>query len=189
MDGGDDGTSSSARLTTNNLIINSVTDLPAASSTYSVDVTATDSNDSTSSVTQTLSITVDAAAANANSSTSTATWTGTASADTYTIDSLTASADGGDGGNDVAKISIANHTTWDTTGGTTELTASLVDMEIIDIGNVISSNDSSAIVIGDFSTHMTIDATSAASMIAGSDSTVSIMGTTCLLYTSPSPRD
>jgi VCBS repeat-containing protein len=178
MDGGDDGTSSSARLTTNNLIINSVTDLPAASSTYSVDVTATDSNDSTSSVTQTLSITVDAAAANANSSTSTATWTGTASADTYTIDSLTASADGGDGGNDVAKISIANHTTWDTTGGTTELTASLVDMEIIDIGNVISSNDSSAIVIGDFSTHMTIDATSAASMIAGSDSTVSIMGTT-----------
>ena len=178
MDGGDDGTSSSARLTTNNLIISSVTDLPAASSTYSVDVTATDSNDSTSSVTQTLSITVDAAAANANSSTSTATWTGTTGADIYVIDSLVASANGGDGGNDVAKVSIENHTTWDTTGGSSDLTATLVDMEIIDIGNVISSNDSSAIVIGDFSTNMTIDATSAASIIAGTDSTVSIMGTT-----------
>ena len=178
MDGGDDGTSSSARLTTNNLIISSVTDLPAASSTYSVHVTATDSNDSTSSVTQTLSITVDAAAANANSSTSTATWTGTTGADIYVIDSLVASANGGDGGNDVAKVSIENHTTWDTTGGSSDLTATLVDMEIIDIGNVISSNDSSAIVIGDFSTNMTIDATSAASIIAGADSTVSIMGTT-----------
>ena len=178
MDGGDDGTSSSARLTTNNLIISSVTDLPAASSTYSVDVTATDSNDSTSSVTQTLSITVDAAAANVNSSTSTATWTGTTGADIYVIDSLVASANGGDGGNDVAKVSIENHTTWDTTGGSSDLTATLVDMEIIDIGNVISSNDSSAIVIGDFSTNMTIDATSAASIIAGTDSTVSIMGTT-----------
>jgi hypothetical protein len=51
-------------------------------------------------------------------------------------------------------------------------------MEIIDIGNVISSNDSSAVVIGDFSTNMTIDATSAASMVAGADSVVSIMGTT-----------
>jgi hypothetical protein len=178
MDGGDDGTSSSARLTTNNLIISSVTDLPAASSTYSVDVTATDSNDSTSSVTQTLSITVDAAAANVNSSTTTATWTGTAAADTYTIDSLTASADGGDGGNDVAQISIANHTTWDTTGGTSELAATLVDIEIIDIGNVISSNDSSPVVIGDFSTNMTIDSASAASIVAGTDSQVSIMGTT-----------
>ena len=178
MDGGDDGTSSSARLTTNNLIISSVTDLPAASSTYSVDVTATDSNDSTSSVTQTLSITVDAAAANVNSSTSTATWTGTTGADIYVIDSLVASANGGDGDNDVAKVSVENHTTWDTTGSTSDLAATLVDMEIIDIGNVISSNDSSAIVIGDFSTNMTIDATSAASIIAGTDSTVSIMGTT-----------
>jgi hypothetical protein len=178
MDGGDDGSSSSSRLTTNNLIINSVTDLPAASSTYSVDVTATDSNDSTSSVTQTLSVTVVASAANANSSTSAANWTGTAGEDVYTIDSLVASANGGNGDKDVAKISIENHTTWDTTGGASDLTASLVDMEIIDIGNVISSNDSSPVVIGDFSTNMTIDATSAASMVAGADSTVSIMGTT-----------
>ena len=178
MDGGDDGTSSSARLTTNNLIISSVTDLPAASSTYSVDVTATDSNDSTSSVTQTLSITVDAAAANVNSSTSTANWTGTTGADIYTIDSLTASADGGNGDNDVAKISLENHITWDTTGGTSDLVATLVDMEIIDIGNVISSNDSSASVIGDFSTNMIIDATSAASLVAGADGHVCIFGTT-----------
>jgi len=179
MLGGDDGTTTSPKLVTNDLIISSVTDLPVANSTYSVDVTATDSNDSTSSATQTLAITVDATATNPNSSTSTATWTGTAGTDTYTIDSLTASsADGGNGDNDVVKISIENHTRWDTTGGTSDLVATLVDMEIIDIGNVISSNDSSPVVIGDFSTNMIINSTSAASMVAGADSQVSIMGTT-----------
>ena len=184
MGGGDAGVSTSANYTLNNLILSSVMDLPefgdnasaAGSDSYSVEITATDTANNTT--VQSLTVTLGDTAANANSSTSTATWTGTASADTYTIDSLTASADGGDGGNDVAQISIANHTTWDTTGGTSELAATLVDMEIIDIGNVISSNDSSAVVIGDFSTNMTIDATSAASMVAGADSVVSIMGTT-----------
>jgi VCBS repeat-containing protein len=186
MGGGDAGVSTSANYTLNNLILSSVMDLPeygdnasaAYTDSYSVEITATDSNDSTSSVTQTLSVTVDATTANINSSTTTATWTGTGASDTYTIDSLTASADGGDGDNDVAQISIANHTTWDTTGGTSELAATLVDMEIIDIGNVISSNDSSAVVIGDFSTNMTIDSASAASILDGTDSQVSIMGTT-----------
>ncbi len=178
VDGGDDGTSVSPRLTTNDLTLSSVTDLPNAADSYSVVVTATDSNDSSSSVSQTLAITIDAATANINSSTTTATWTGTADADTYTIDSLAATADGGNGDNDVVKISIENHTTWDTTGGTSELVATLVDMEIIDIGNLVVSNDSTPVTIADFSTNMIIDATSAASLTAGNDSQVSIMGTT-----------
>ena len=184
MNGGDAGVSTSADYTLNNLTLSSVVDLPdfgdnasvAVSDSYSVEVTATDiSNNAT---VQSLTVTLADTAANPNSSTSAASWTGTASADIYTIDSLTASADGGNGDNDVAKMSIENHTTWDTTDGTSDLVATLVDMEIIDIGNVISSNDSSPVVIGDFSTNMTIDATSAASMVAGADSTVSIMGTT-----------
>ena len=176
--GGDSGTSNDSLLLANDLTLSSVTDLPNAADSYSVIVTATDSNDSSSSVSQTLAITIDAATANINSSTTTATWTGTTAADTYTIDSLAASADGGNGDNDVAKISIENHTTWDTTGGTSELVATLVDMEIIDIGNLVVSNDSTPVTIADFSTNMVIDATSAASLTAGNDSQVSIMGTT-----------
>lgn len=183
MGGGDAGSSTSANYTLNNLTISSVADLPdygdnasaAGSDNYSVEVTATDATGNTT--VQNLTVTLSETTANSNSSTTTATWTGTSAADTYTIDSLAASANGGDGDNDLAKLSIENHTTWDTTGGTSELAATLVDMEIIDIGNIVTSNDSTAVTIADFSTNMTIDATSAASLIAGSDSQVSIMGT------------
>jgi VCBS repeat-containing protein len=184
MGGGDAGVSTYANYTLNNLILSSVVDLPdvgdnasvAGSDSYSVEVTATD-NDGNTTV-QRLTVTLEDTTDNPNSSTSTTTWTGTTSADIYTIDSLTAAADGGNGDNDVAKISIENHTTWDTTGSTSDLVATLVDMEVIDISNVISSNDSTPIVIGDFSVNMTIDVTSAASMVAGTDSQLSIMGTT-----------
>jgi hypothetical protein len=183
MGGGDAGSATYANYTLNNLSISPLIDLPdfgdngsaAGSDVYSVEVTATDATGNTS--VQALTITLGDTAANANSSTATATWTGTDAADTYTIDSLTATADGGNGDGDVAKISIENHTTWDTTGGTTELAASLVDMEIIDIGNLVMSNDAAATTIADFSTSMTINSASAATMVAGSDSTVSIMGT------------
>jgi hypothetical protein len=145
---------------------------------YTVEVTATDANSATTA--QTLNVTV-TATADADHASVTSTWTGTSSADTYTIDEysgLTITADGGDGGNDTVKLAVLDHVLWDTTsGGTTELTATLVDMEIIDIGNLVSSNDSTAVTIGDFSTNMAIDSTSAASLIDGNDSQVSIMGT------------
>ncbi|MDP6190884.1 MAG: cadherin repeat domain-containing protein, partial [Gammaproteobacteria bacterium] len=129
---------------------------------YTVEVTATDANNATTA--QTLSVTV-AATSDTNHASVTSDWTGTESADTFIIDEysgLTITANGGDGGNDTAKLAVLDHVLWDTTsGGTTELTASLVDMEIIDIGAVLTTYDSSnAQSIADFSTHLLLDATS-----------------------------
>ncbi|MDP6166906.1 MAG: hypothetical protein QGI54_12310, partial [Gammaproteobacteria bacterium] len=138
---------------------------------YTVEVTATDANNATK--VQTLNVTV-AATTDTDHASVTSTWTGTSSADTFTIDEysgLTITADGGDGGNDTAKLAVLDHVLWDTTsGGTTELAASLVDMEIIDIGAVLTTYDSSnAQSIADFSTHLLLDATSVAAMVTGSD--------------------
>ncbi|MBT3436552.1 MAG: tandem-95 repeat protein, partial [Oceanospirillaceae bacterium] len=187
FDGGVYGSTSTSSQTMANLTLTPVTAPPIngangsanADDIYTVEVTATDANSATTA--QTLNVTV-TATADADHASVTSTWTGTSSADTYTIDEysgLTITADGGDGGNDTVKLAVLDHVLWDTTsGGTTELTATLVDMEIIDIGNLVSSNDDSTVVtIGDFSTNMTIDSTSAASLIDGNDSQVSIMGT------------
>jgi VCBS repeat-containing protein len=186
FDGGVYGSTSTSSQTMANLTLTPVTAPPIngangsanADDIYTVEVTATDANSATTA--QTLNVTV-TATADADHASVTSTWTGTSSADTYTIDEysgLTITADGGDGGNDTVKLAVLDHVLWDTTsGGTTELTATLVDMEIIDIGNLVSSNDSTAVTIGDFSTNMAIDSTSAASLIDGNDSQVSIMGT------------
>ena len=186
FDGGVYGSTSTSSQTMANLTLTPVTAPPIngangsanADDIYTVEVTATDANSATTA--QTLNVTV-TATADADHASVTSTWTGTSSADTYTIDEysgLTITADGGDGGNDTVKLAVLDHVLWDTTsGGTTELTATLVDMEIIDIGNLVSNNDSTAVTIGDFSTNMAIDSTSAASLIDGNDSQVSIMGT------------
>jgi len=190
FDGGSLGSSNTSNKSLSDLTLTPIVTPPSsganasadADDVYSVKVTATDANGAASEQTIQISIT---ATENSNYASVTNTWTGTSSSDTFTIDihsGLTITADGKNGGADTAKIAALDHVLWDmTSNGTTELIASLVDMEVIDIGAVVKTHDAiDNQLIGDFSTHLLLDSTSTSALTNGSDhaaGAISIYGT------------